>query len=78
MIQKKLVRIIIASRPFEHSAPLFKSLHILTISEINEFCSSLYACKCLLCLHHGIFELVRPHGHLTRLSARPVIPLPTY
>ena len=48
-LQKKAIRIITKSRFLEHTAPLFKSLSLLTVKKVYDLNCTLFHYKCLNC-----------------------------
>ena len=48
-LQKKAIRIITKSRFLEHTAPLFKSLSLLTVHKMYDLNCTLFIYKCLNC-----------------------------
>ena len=50
-LQKKAIRIISRSNYLEHTAPLFKSLKLLTVYNVYDLSCILFMYKCLSCMY---------------------------
>ena len=81
ILQKRIIRIIAGVKPREHSAPLFKSMKIFTIFQINEyvigkFMYQIYNQKTLDTFLLMFQVNSNVHGYSTRQSNHFHLPLP--
>ena len=75
LLQKRFVRLATFSDRFEPSAPLFKTLNILSVSEVNSLQICIFVYKCIYDHHNlpngfkGFFSLNSDiHSYVTRHS----------
>ena len=71
ILQKKAIRIITKSHYLDHTAPIFKSLEILTLCQMFQSNCLLFAFKCINCnlfpyYRNKIFQNLNIHAYNTR------------
>ena len=66
-IQKKIIIILLFKGKYEHTAPLFNDLYLLTVRQINEYMSCLCVHKSLR-LGNNLFSRYVPINYNTRLG----------